>query len=85
MSKKERQSPRLQPLVPQPAPSQAPERIPPLSVIAPPMAHDPPVIEQIRARAYQLWLERGCPEGQSEEDWLAAEAEVLGRQNIVAA
>jgi hypothetical protein len=34
--------------------------------------------EDIAARAYQLWQERGCPEGSPEVDWLAAEAELLG-------
>lgn len=33
--------------------------------------------EQISARAYQLWLERGCVHGFHLEDWLEAEAQVL--------
>ena len=32
--------------------------------------------EQIRARAYQLFLERGGHCGNAEQDWLRAEAEV---------
>jgi len=32
--------------------------------------------EQIRARAYQLFLERGGQGGSPEQDWLRAEAEV---------
>jgi len=30
----------------------------------------------IARRAYQLWLERGCPEGSPEEDWYHAEREL---------
>ncbi|HKR96816.1 MAG TPA: DUF2934 domain-containing protein [Candidatus Angelobacter sp.] len=33
----------------------------------------------IRVRAYELYAERGYVEGFQEEDWLAAEREVLGR------
>ena len=33
--------------------------------------------EQIEVRAYQLWQERGCPDGSPEIDWLAAEAELM--------
>ena len=29
--------------------------------------------DRIRERAYFLWLEEGCPEGQAERHWLAAE------------
>ena len=32
--------------------------------------------EQIAARAYQLYLARGCAEGHALEDWLQAEAEL---------
>lgn len=31
---------------------------------------------QIQARAYHLWLERGCPVGSPEVDWLRAEDEI---------
>jgi Protein of unknown function (DUF2934) len=30
--------------------------------------------DRIRELAYFLWLEEGCPEGQEERHWLAAEA-----------
>jgi Protein of unknown function (DUF2934) len=30
--------------------------------------------DRIREIAYFLWLEEGCPEGQEERHWLAAEA-----------
>ena len=33
----------------------------------------------IRVRAYQLYEERGCEHGHDLEDWLRAEAEVLGK------
>jgi len=42
-------------------------------------ARDPNSIlqhDQIAARAFQLWLERGCPEGSADEDWHRAEAEL---------
>ena len=29
----------------------------------------------IAARAYELWIERGCPIGSPEEDWFRAEQE----------
>ena len=32
--------------------------------------------EQIRARAYQYYLERDCEDGHDLEDWLRAEAEL---------
>ena len=34
--------------------------------------------EQIRTRAYQLFVERGGQGGTAEQDWLRAEAEVRG-------
>lgn len=30
----------------------------------------------IAARAYEKWQQRGCPLGESEEDWFAARAEL---------
>jgi hypothetical protein len=35
------------------------------------------VEQAIRERAYCLWEESGCPEGNAEEHWLAAQREVL--------
>ncbi|MBL8038610.1 MAG: DUF2934 domain-containing protein [Nitrospira sp.] len=32
---------------------------------------------RISARAYELYMERGCREGWAEQDWLDAEREVL--------
>ena len=34
------------------------------------------VREQVQALAYHLWLERGCPIGSPEVDWLRAEEEI---------
>jgi hypothetical protein len=33
--------------------------------------------ERIRERAYTLWLENGCADGNADQHWLAAEREVL--------
>jgi hypothetical protein len=35
-------------------------------------------IQTIEARAYELWLERGCPIGSPEVDWFQAEEELSG-------
>ncbi len=34
--------------------------------------------ERIRARAYELWEQRGRQHGNPEEDWLRAELEIVG-------
>lgn len=36
-----------------------------------------PTAEQIQARAYELYLNRGCQPGQAMDDWLQAEYELL--------
>jgi hypothetical protein len=36
---------------------------------------------EIRRRAYELYEQRGCPEGTEKEDWLNAEREILARFN----
>ena len=33
--------------------------------------------QSIRERAYHLWMESGCPDGNAEAHWLAAQREVL--------
>ena len=38
---------------------------------------EPSLEQRIRERAYTLWLENGCAEGNAEQHWLAAEREVL--------
>jgi len=32
--------------------------------------------EQIAQRAYFLWLERGCPQGTADQDWMDAELQL---------
>ncbi len=34
---------------------------------------------QIEERAYQSWVERGCPMGSPQEDWYRAERELISR------
>jgi hypothetical protein len=37
----------------------------------------PPMLEhQIRERAYFIWIAKGCPQGQDEQNWIAAEHEL---------
>ena len=36
----------------------------------------PATDEQVRRRAYELYMEQGCPEGKALEHWLEAEAEL---------
>ena len=36
--------------------------------------------EEIRRRAYELYLERGSTAGDPHQDWLTAEREILGRR-----
>lgn len=36
---------------------------------------------EIRFRAYELYEQRGCTPGQEEQDWIAAEREVLSRHD----
>ncbi len=43
-----------------------------------PEPRDSKLEEQIRQRAYQLYEERGCLDGNANEHWLIAEEEVLG-------
>jgi hypothetical protein len=38
-----------------------------------------PTVEEIAKRSYELYLGRGGVTGHEVEDWLAAEAELLGR------
>ncbi len=38
----------------------------------------PEIEEQIRARAYELYEQRGREDGHEQEDWLIAEREVRG-------
>ena len=38
--------------------------------------------EVITLRAHRLWEARGCPIGSPEEDWLRAEEEIRGEQEV---
>jgi Protein of unknown function (DUF2934) len=40
-----------------------------------------PTPEQIAALAYQLWQQRGCPDGSPDVDWLKAEAELMAKHS----
>ena len=42
----------------------------------------PNMEEQIRARAYELYLQRGGNGGSAVQDWLRAKEEICGRQNV---
>jgi hypothetical protein len=37
---------------------------------------------RIRERAYEIWAMSGCPEGQADQHWLAAEREILQRSIV---
>jgi Protein of unknown function (DUF2934) len=41
------------------------------------------VLDQIRTRAYEIWLSEGCPCGRDNIHWVRAEAEF--REKLVAA
>ncbi len=41
--------------------------------------------ERVRQRAYELFEERGGQHGYAEEDWLRAEAEILGHSEKLTA
>ena len=36
--------------------------------------------ERVAQRAYELYLARGCAEGQELDDWLCAERELTGQE-----
>jgi hypothetical protein len=38
--------------------------------------------DAISKRAYELWVERGCPEGSPEQDWYLAESELRGQSEV---
>lgn len=45
----------------------------------------PELEEKIRARAYEIYEQRGRDEGHHIDDWLQAEAELTGRSKTAAA
>jgi len=46
------------------------------------MGADDPFEEQIRARAYALYVERGFEDGHAEDDWLVAQQQLRQEQDI---
>jgi hypothetical protein len=40
--------------------------------------------DEIAARSYELWQERGCPAGSPEVDWFRAEQELRNRRTQTA-
>jgi hypothetical protein len=40
---------------------------------------DPMLEHEIRLRAYDIYLQRGCADGHALDDWLQAETEILRR------
>jgi hypothetical protein len=56
----------------------------PVTTTSPEFAHasqaSPVVEEKIRARAYELYLQRGGKGGSPEQDWLRAKEEICGQQ-----
>jgi hypothetical protein len=49
------------------------------SVAVPPITSFNPSEEEVRVRAYELFLARGCAHGADVADWLAAEHELKDR------
>ncbi len=45
-----------------------------------PATPQPPTEDDIAALAYELWVERGCPIGSPDEDWLRAEETIRNRR-----
>lgn len=71
MAKATRARTTTSPRNPKPTTSAAPEKK---------NGHATPEVEgTIRARAYQLYEQRGRQDGFAQDDWLQAEAEVLGQ------
>lgn len=56
----------------------------PVPIVAPELTHTPALVERIRARAYELYVERGFQHGHDVQDWLDAEAEIIARANLAA-
>ena len=44
-----------------------------------PLVPENPEREDIACLAYQLWQERGCPNGSPDEDWYRAEEQLLSQ------
>ncbi|MCL4742069.1 MAG: DUF2934 domain-containing protein [Phycisphaerales bacterium] len=55
-----------------------PSVTPPESAPTAQSARPEPTQDEIRRRAYELWIVRGCRDGHELEDWLDAERELRG-------
>lgn len=56
--------------------SQATKLTPQSQEVPSPAPEHPTYHEQVAILAYQLWQERGSPEGSPEDDWFRAEQEL---------
>jgi len=63
---------------PKPAPISAPQPIHDIPRPGP-VASATPTHDDIARRAYQIYVEKGCPQGQSDQIWQQAEQEYLHR------
>src|SRR5664279_5689881 len=72
----------------QPENRKATQAAPPVTT-SPEFAHasqaSPVVEEKVRARAYELYLQRGGKGGSPEQDWLRAKEEICGQQRTLRA
>jgi Protein of unknown function (DUF2934) len=55
------------------------DAMPMQSVAVPPITSFSPTEEEVRKRAYELFVARGCAHGADVADWLAAEHELKDR------
>jgi len=46
---------------------------------------DENLTQRIRERAYHIWFASGCPNGEADRHWLAAEREILTKANAATA
>jgi Protein of unknown function (DUF2934) len=60
------------------------ETAPSPSATPAPAMQQPDLENQIRVRAYELWLQNGQPDGRDVEHWLQAEAEILAARSRAA-
>jgi len=44
------------------------------------LSQNAPTQEEIAARAYELWVQQGCPHGRDQENWFEAERQLLAKR-----
>jgi len=44
-----------------------------------------PTNDEIAALAYRIWMDRGCPVGSADDDWLQAETELKNHPKVFVA